>query len=237
MSADTVVADSFLVDHGRVLLLGAHADRFARDAGAVGFPADEARRALLDLARSVPEAGRWFPRIDLLSDLTLRPLLRPAPPRGGEVRVATADHDPRTCPAVKGPDLAALSEQRARAQRSGADEALLLVDGLVCDGALSAVVWWRDDVLHLPHPALARVDSVTTRWLVAQARVRGVEVRRVRARPDDLAGAELWLLSALHGIRPVVGWLDGPTVAMPGGHQRWWQQRLERAREPVSSLA
>jgi branched-subunit amino acid aminotransferase/4-amino-4-deoxychorismate lyase len=234
MSVDTVVADSFLVDHGRVLWLEAHADRFARDAGAEGFPADEARAALLNLARSVPHTGRWFPRIDLLADGTLMTRPRPAPPRGGPVSVATAGRDPRTRPAVKGPDLEALAAERARAQQLGADEALLLVDGLVCDGALSAVVWWRDEVLHLPDPALTRVDSVTTRWLLAEARARGFEVRRVRARPDDLAGAEVWVLGALHGIRPVMRWLGGPMLASDSDRPPLWQARLESARTPIS---
>lgn len=232
MSPDTLVADSFLVDHGRVLRLDAHAERFARDAARAGFPAERAAAALMDLARSAPSAGVWFPRIDLLADHTLETQLRPAPARGGEVRMVTADRDPRTRPGVKGPDLERMVELRRWAVARGADEAVVTVDGLVCDGALSALAWWRDDCLFVPAPALTRVDSVTAGWLVESAEADGVRVERVCALPAEVAGAEVWVMSALHGIRPVVGWIDGPQVAR-ATRQQQWQRRWLADRVPV----
>lgn len=234
MSPDTLVADSFLVDHGRVLRLDAHAERFARDAARVGFPEERAAAALMGLARSVPSAGVWFPRIDLLADHTLETQLRPAPERGGEVRLVTAVGDPRVQPAVKGPDLERMIGLRRWAVARGADEAVVTVDGLVCDGALSALAWWRDDCLFVPDPALTRVDSVTARWLVESAEAEGVRLEWVLALPAEVAGAEVWVMSALHGIRPVVEWMNGPQVGRPARHPEW-QRRWLADRVPVQA--
>ena len=54
-----------------------------------------------------------------------------------------------------------------------------------------------------------------------------VELRRPA--PGDLAGRETWLVSALHGIRAVTGWVGGPE---PGEAPRaaTWQRRLESSR-------
>ena len=232
MSPDTLVADSFLVDHGRVLRLDAHVERFARDAARTGFSEERAAAGLVGLALSVPSAGAWFPRIDLLADHTLETHLRPAPARGGVVRLVTGEGDPRTQPAVKGPDLDRMIELRRWAVARGADEAVVTVGGLVCDGALSALAWWRDGCLFVPDPALTRVSSVTAQWLVETAEGEGVPVERVFALPAEVAGAEVWVMSALHGIRPVVEWVDGPEVAHGARHHQW-QRRWLADRVPV----
>ncbi|MGJ6980907.1 aminotransferase class IV [Aestuariimicrobium soli] len=237
MSPDTLVADSFLVDHGRVLRLDAHAERFARAAAELGFSSDRAARSLVELARRVPTTGVWFPRIDLLADHTLETQVRPASERGGAVRLLTAAHDPRSRPGVKGPDLVAGATLREQARALGADEAVITTDGWVCDGALSALVWWRGDALHLPDPALTRVPSVTAGWLADRVAADGGTVSWVRARPDDLAGAEVWVLSALHGPRAVVEWIDGPAVTSSDDRLRLWADRLQGARMSVKQLA
>lgn len=236
MSDDVLVADSWLVDHGRVLTPAAHADRFAAGAATHGFSPQTAREALVDFARSVPRAGVWFPRIDLRVDHTLDTALRPAPERGGPVRLWTAPVDPRQTPRVKGPDLARLGALRATARLHGADEAVVVdaATGHVCEGAWSALVWWRGETLMVVDEGLPRVSSVTERWLVGRAVELGIEVAPVSAAPTDLAGAEVWTLSALHGVRPVVGWVDGPVVATPDltrdGLIARWQADLVAAR-------
>jgi hypothetical protein len=55
-----------------------------------------------------------------------------------------------------------------------------------------------------------------------------------RCRPADLAGAEVWLLSALHGIRPVTAWLGaGVELAVPRRADAW-QASLAVLARPVS---
>ena len=111
----------------------------------------------------------------------------------------------------------------------------MTVDGVVVDGATSAVVWWRDDVLHVPPAGAARVASTTAQQLVALAIARGVRVDEEAATPAALAGAEVWLCNALHGIRGVTAWAepDGShhAIAAPDRADAW-HAALERLRRP-----
>jgi branched-subunit amino acid aminotransferase/4-amino-4-deoxychorismate lyase len=148
--------------------------------------------------------------------------------------------DPRRRPRVKGPDLAMLAALRESASRIGAGEVVLLTNaGLVIEGALSAVVWWRDDVLCVPDQSLATLDSVTRGLLTALALSRGLQVRPERATPESLDGLEVWSLSALHGIRPVTGWLhpeSAPRLRPPRRAAAWQADLLALAR-PVALAA
>ncbi|NRD25767.1 aminotransferase class IV [Frigoribacterium sp. VKM Ac-2836] len=239
-----LVADSWLIDDGAVLALDVHRDRFAGSvAGVIAGPdADEVSAFWAAVVAMLPRTGAWFPRVELVAgDADDRPgrarlqlRLRPAPPRRRSVVLATAARDPRTQPSVKGPDLAALGALVAEAREGGADEAVLLSpEGFVVEGAWSSIVWWRGDALCLPADDLPRLPGVTVRSLTTLAAVLGVDVLHDHTRPDELDGFEVWSLGALHGIRIVTGWIDGPAAAEEPGRLALWRGRLERLRRPI----
>ncbi|MEA2226533.1 MAG: molybdenum cofactor guanylyltransferase [Solirubrobacteraceae bacterium] len=82
------------------------------------------------------------------------------------------------------------------------------------------------------------LDGVTRRLLLGLAGRSGEPVALRRPAPADLAGREVWLTSALHGIRAVTGW-SGGTVAGDARCAEAWQVRLDALAEPqaVGALA
>jgi branched-subunit amino acid aminotransferase/4-amino-4-deoxychorismate lyase len=238
--ADTRVlaADSWLVRDGRVRGLDLHRSRFLAAIPAT-LRAGLAPEGFWEAAvAALPRTGEWFPRVEL--QLRVRtPLLvlrlRNAPPQGRSVRLATwTGADPRTKPTVKGPDLERLAAVRTSVQPLGADEAVLLSpERYVVEGAYSALAWWRGGDLVFPDPALERVDSVTARSLSVVATALGVRVHSEFAHPEELAGREVWALSALHGARIVTNWVDGPAVAGEPGRLDAWRRRLDALARPL----
>ncbi|GAA2175055.1 aminotransferase class IV [Agrococcus versicolor] len=237
-TGDPLVADSWLVDDGAVVGWSTHVERFVASVRAQGGDEPLAARAARAVPAAVPATGAWFPRLDW--PRTARhdgPVLhvRPAPALGRRARVRTAATDPRTAPTLKGPDLAALWALRDAAVAEGADEAAIVVDGAIVDGATSAILWWRGDVLHAPPAARERVASVTARQVAAVALALGTAVVEEDATPASLAGAEVWIVNALHGVRGVTAWSepDGThhAVAEPARADAW-HAALERLRRP-----
>lgn len=229
-------ADSWLVSDGRTLALDLHRQRFM-----TSIP----RHHQIDpvafwdsaIAR-IPHAGEWFPRVELHSQLGTPRLvlrLRAAPERRRSAVLATwRGADPRQVPRVKGPDLERLSRVRTSVQPLGADEAVLLTDdGYVVDGAFSALLWWRGEILCGPPAAFERVDSVTARSVLTLAAALGHDLHEEAVTPAELAGTELWVLSALHGIRIATAWIDGPRLAEQPGRLAAWRARLDRLRRPI----
>jgi branched-subunit amino acid aminotransferase/4-amino-4-deoxychorismate lyase len=51
----------------------------------------------------------------------------------------------------------------------------------------------------------------------------GVDVRYEEFAPADVDGQDLWALNALHGIRGVSVWNDGPTLSSDTDRLREWQ--------------
>jgi branched-subunit amino acid aminotransferase/4-amino-4-deoxychorismate lyase len=141
---------------------------------------------------------------------------------------------------VKGPDLAALGELKARAASAcGADEVLLTSpDGVVLEAAYSGMLWWEDDVLCVPPGDRPILPSVTVKLLRQIAASRGVEVAERARTAAELPGLEVWLVSALHGIRPVGAWLAAatpsghavPAWSLPGRAEEWQCALLDLAR-------
>lgn len=234
--SSVVVADSWLVDEGRVLGLGLHRERFLRS-----LPAESAAEgeSFFDTAvAALPREGAWFPRVDLRliggrPEFQFR--LRPAPERQRTAVLAThRGRDPRRSPTVKGPDLEAMLRIRSEAQTRGATEAVLVSpEGYVIEGAYSALAWWRGEILAFPADDLERIDSVTARSLETLATALGVEVVREHTTAGELDGHEIWALSALHGIRIATGWVDGPQVAEQPGRLSLWARRLAALRRPL----
>ncbi|MET4782322.1 aminotransferase class IV [Glaciihabitans sp. UYNi722] len=238
--SDVVIAaaDSWFVTDGTVLALDLHRSRFWGAIDDRRFDDLDAEAFWNAAIAAIPRSGDWFPRVEL----QLRqgaPLLvfrlRSAPWRSRSVRLAShRGDDPRTSPLVKGPDTDALLRVRTEAQALGADEAVILSpDGYVVEGAYSSLLWWRGAILCAPSLDLARLDSVTARSVIALATALGVEVYYESVTPAELDGVELWALSALHGIRIVTAWVDGPSTAEEPGRLASWRTRLDRLRKPL----
>jgi branched-subunit amino acid aminotransferase/4-amino-4-deoxychorismate lyase len=232
------VADSFLVADGLVRGLPWHAERFAESCRRRhGVATVATMRFVLAACAALPRAGRWFPRLEFTAGSGFRLRLRPAPPQASGVVLTRADGpDRRSDPAVKGPDLSMLTGLRQSAAARGADEVLLVSDaGTVLEGALSAVLWWRGDVLCMPPLDLPVLPSVTRRLLAKAAVAAGIEVRLEVCRPDDLDGLEVWSVGALHGIRPVTGWLGAGLTVGPARLASAWQARLAAQSTPIDA--
>lgn len=256
-----LAADSWLVTDGAVLAIGLHRARFF-DAVFELAERHERTREVDDLdldsfwnaaIARIPRTGDWFPRVELrvqheAAELLLR--MRPAPARHRSLTLATyRGRDPRTEPWIKGPDLEAMTRLRTEAQRHGADEAVLLDagrrndddarsrPGVVAEGSTTALAWWAGDALCVPSIELPRVDSVTLRSVLALATATGVDVLHEKVTPEALQGYEVWALNAVHGIRIVTGWVDGPATAELPGRLDSWRARLDALRRPLPAAS
>lgn len=205
------VADSFLLENGKVRFLDRHFNRFANS---ITNPhiSRELNQFFAAVLQQLPKTGAWFPRIEYRAELpkgeqlVLR--IREAPERTKTLTLWTSDEpDPRRQPRTKGPDLSACQRLRRAANLRGADEAVIVnPDGFICDGALSAIVWWRGDVLEAPDDSTSWLPSITRELVFELAKNAGHEVLETRAKPEDLQGCEVWSLSSLQGIRAATQW-------------------------------
>jgi branched-subunit amino acid aminotransferase/4-amino-4-deoxychorismate lyase len=232
------VADSFLVQNGTVRALDRHFARFASS-----ISNQKTRRQLpgffASAAAVIPHSGDWFPRLEYREGrpdgqkLFLR--IRTAPERTETVRLWTLeDKDPRTNPFVKGPDLAICQQLRRAANLHGADEAVLVTeDGFIADGALSSIVWWENETLFGPDDTTPWLPSITRELIFELASQAGYQTSQRRARPAELAGCEVWSLSALQGIRAVEAW-EGVAVA-PARLASPFSKRLAMLAQPLPS--
>ncbi|MCU1440699.1 MAG: hypothetical protein JWP85_1696 [Rhodoglobus sp.] len=232
-------ADSWLVSEGKTLALDLHRTRFMTSISR-NIQTDPA--AFWDAAiAAIPRQGDWFPRVELHSRLGAPRLifrLRTAPERARSAVLATwTGADPRKTPRVKGPDLDRLLAVRTSVQERGADEAVILSpEGYVVEGAYSALLWWRGDILCGPPADADRVDSVTARSTLTLARALGLDTHEEAVTPAELDGTELWVLNALHGIRIATSWVDGPALAEQPGRLAAWRTRLDALRQPLPGL-
>lgn len=212
------VADSFLVENGAARAIERHFRRFEKGVGnSTLIDFSVFKREALAL---IPKTGTWFPRLEyrefqaIGEQFFLR--LREAPERTETVTLWTCEEsDPRVNPLVKGPDLSVCQKLRRKANLHGADEAVLLSEsGHIADGALSSIVWWEGDTLCAPDETTNWLPSITRELVLELANQAGFEVLLKSARPEELAGCEVWSLSALQGIRAVTDW-NGVDVAQP----------------------
>jgi hypothetical protein len=208
------VADSWLVENGAVRSLQAHFDRFASWV----IAEDPNQEPLLagffaEVRRLTPREGRWFPRIEYHGEqepadrLHLR--LREAPsPVESIVLWQYPDADPRQSPLVKGPDLSLCQQLRRHANMNGATEAVITDSkGFVAEGALSALVWWRGNVLCSSDDQTNWLPSITRQELFQIATQMGIETRVENVKPEELVKLPIWALSSLNGIVPVTSWV------------------------------
>ena len=232
LDSDVLIADSFLVVDGKVRSLNLHTDRFTR---AIELKHPELKEHLPlffeEAWKLIPRAGRLFPRLELRGEQepTLSLIVREAPAQLGPATLWTyLEPDPRLDLTVKGPELALGAEMRAKAQKEGADEAILLTaDGEISEGALSSLVWWRGDLLCAPGNEIPWLESVTRTEIFTIAQSMNIKTRFEHVTPEDLIGLELWLLSSLQGIRPVVNWLGVSNNFATGNHIELFQRRMQ----------
>lgn len=221
LSGNLAVADSWLVANGRARHLQEHFDRFQNWVGQIS-PSLKLAEFFAAVKAQIPRDGNWFPRIEFLIDpetqknqLVLR--MREAPELQSSISLWTFNEpDPRVSPTVKGPDLSLGMQMRRAAQMHGADEAVLLTkEGYISEGALSSIVWFRDEVLCAPGDDIPWLPSITRNEVFSIAESMGLQTRAEKAKPADLVDLEIWVLSSLHGIRAVDSWVDlgGPVGA------------------------
>ncbi|MFE5118787.1 aminotransferase class IV [Streptomyces sp. NPDC056669] len=238
--AALLAADSWLVDDGRVRGLDHHRRRFV--AACVEASGDSPARIesfWREAIAALPRTERWFPRVELAGPEPARLFLRirPAPPRTANVTVClTEEFDPRSYPRRKGPDLPLLAHLRERAAARGAQELMLTTSsGLVLEGTTASVLWWEDDVLCLPPPGLPLLAGVTSALIQDRAAELGVRTEHRSRTVQELDGREVWLVNAVHGIRPVTAWLGRPLRAGPALRAASWQSWLDGASDPLVS--
>ena len=220
------VADSFLVNEGRVRSLHKHRERFNSAA---------AKRTNLDLElfwnevlKLIPRSGQVFPRVELSGDNLVLRLREPTEFRPSVVLWTAEEPDDRVDPTVKGPDLAYGAMLRRKSNLFGADEAIILdSDGYVIEGALSSLLWWREDVLYAPDDNTRWLPSVTRSDLFEIASQAGYQTSTEHVRPEELIGLELWVASSLTGIRPVIDWVNLGGPVGPQRHLESFQRRLK----------
>lgn len=234
------VADSWLVEDGRSLGATAHFNRFSAWVRESSSISEAELSAFIQAVREkMPTTGKWFPRLELHSateapnQLFLR--LRPAPELATTITLWTyPEPDPRLNAHIKGPDLSLCQQMRRRATIHGADEAVILNEaGFIAEGALSALVWWRDDVLCAPGNDIVWLPSVTRDIVISVAQQMGKRIKFENAKPEDLVGLEVWALSSLHGIRVATDWVElGGPLAKPT-HYDSFHKRLRLLQEPI----
>jgi hypothetical protein len=227
------VADSFLVEDGSVRSLTAHFDRFGSWVSHVDAnETKELQGFFAEVKRLLPKSGRWFPRMEYHGEagpgmrLFLR--LREAPGKLNTLTLWTyPEADPRQNPLVKGPDLSLCQQLRRHANMNGADEAVILNSaGLVAEGALSSLVWFRSDTLCSSDQATNWLPSITRAEVFQIAEAMGMKVQLEQVRPEDIANLPIWALSSLNGIMPVTKWIGVSDNLPESSHLEAFNKRL-----------
>jgi branched-subunit amino acid aminotransferase/4-amino-4-deoxychorismate lyase len=227
-----LVADSFLVEDGKVRSLQLHQDRFLRGLRAKAPDLLDTYDSFMKAAIAlIPRTGRYFPRFEVQDSSTpvFVFMLREAPEQLGPATLWTYPYpDPRKDLSTKGPELSLGVELRSLAQAQGADETILLnKHGEISEGALSSLVWWRGDVLCAPGNEIPWLESVTRLEIFQIAETMGIKTRFEHAMPEELVGLELWLLSSLQGIRTVKGWVGVSENFPQGQHATAFEKRMK----------
>ena len=125
-----VVADSWLVQEGRVRALSLHRNRFLSSCRQLaGFQETDIAPFWEMALEHVPKTGLWFPRIEM-AGCRKRPVfqirIRKAPPLHQTIRLIDCPvSDFRKAPRHKGPDLEKTATIRREILETGADEGIL----------------------------------------------------------------------------------------------------------------
>jgi branched-subunit amino acid aminotransferase/4-amino-4-deoxychorismate lyase len=74
---------------------------------------------------------------------------------------------------------------------------------------------------------------VTLGLIQERAARTGVRVAHRERTVEELDGREVWLVNALHGIRPVTAWTERNMTAGPALHAAEWRAWLDDMMEPL----
>ncbi|GAB0153118.1 MULTISPECIES: D-amino acid aminotransferase [Marinobacterium] len=110
-----------------------------------------------------------------------------------------------------------------QAREAGADEALLVRDGLLSEGTSCNLFLVRQGVIYTPKRSSEILGGTTRELILELAAENGIPYQEVDLRPDELAGAdEVWISSSTRGVVPVLE-IDGCPVA-DGAKGPLWQR-------------
>ena len=104
--------------------------------------------------------------------------------------------------------------------------------GRLLEGAYTSLLWWEGETLCVVPDTAPILPGVTRALLIELAIERDTPVARRRPAPDELVDREAWLVSALHGIRTVTGWVGG-TRAGAAPRAASWQRLLDETTNGV----
>lgn len=231
VAGETLVADSWRVESGHAVALERHRDRFFTSARQQGLQSAHLSSFWDSVIEAIPREGSWFPRVEVVATPggpTLRYRERPAPEWLAEAVVAQAEIDPRTQPLTKGPDLEVLMALRRSVAQAGATEALIVSpDGAIIEGAYSTIVVIPPggEELRIVPRSVPRIPSVTEAVIIDIAGTRGMRVVEAPLALAGLEGSDLWVLSALHGIRIATDFPGGPVLSPDLARRTEWQSQ------------
>jgi len=180
----------------------------------------------LQVTRGVPEVRDHAFPLDARPTvfMTVSPLPAPLGPEAGEGASAIRLRDNRwgRCD-LKTTALLPNVLLRQEAVEAGADEALLLRDGQLTEGAASNVFVVCNNEVMTPRQSPNLLPGVTRDFVVELLRERGVPCQCSAISADQLARAdEIWLTSSTKEVLPVTR-LDGEPVG-DGRPGAFWRQ-------------
>jgi branched-subunit amino acid aminotransferase/4-amino-4-deoxychorismate lyase len=117
----------------------------------------------------------------------------------------------------------------------GATEAIITTaDDLLVEGAYSSLMIWRagHDYPTVIPPTTPHLPGITEAVLTDYARGAGIPVAAEDVSVSDLEGAEVWILSALQGIRVATEFVDGPPLGSVPGRRELWQDHWLSLAQP-----
>lgn len=196
---------------GRPFLLDRHLERFRFSIDALGLqpPVGAAELALLVAAAAPPDHVLRLYRTERALVATAAKL----PPGLDELRerglaLRTFERRPETLLAgVKSTSYAAALAARRAAERTGADDALFLSEGVLLETATANIWWWRGGELYTPAPGPGVLPGVTRGLLEELEDV----VEGSYGLEALLAADEAFTTSSIREVMPVVS-LDGRPI-------------------------
>lgn len=230
---------------GKPLLLDAHVSRLAGSLEALGIrdplPIEDWRALIHEIARRNGNGdmgvylqvtrGRTGGRDHAFpprSVPTVFGMASPAPaPRPDGLKVITLPDNRWGRCDIKATALLANVLARQAAIEAGADEAILLWNGEVTEGAASSVILVEQNTMIRRPNSEAILPGTTTDLVVRLGAETGLDIREESIPADRLQAAdEVWLTSAMRGVAAVVA-IDGQAVGngRPGPH---WNRVAER---------
>jgi 4-amino-4-deoxychorismate lyase len=137
--------------------------------------------------------------------LSLRPLPPAAPADGVTLRVLRLPRDrgewlPRPKSLNGSNALLGLCELESRGGLPSDEGLFLTADGFLAETTRQCIVWFRDDRIRVPDPALGVVAGTGLAWMLEQ----NVKAEFCRARVDDLRSADaIVVVNSVRGVTPV----------------------------------